>query len=215
MIEPVMEAFTTSCRPFCRASRAIMSSAALPNVAFSKPPIPGPVRSARCSVAFPICPARGTIARAETMKTDTGLAWMTSSTSPMGINTRRTLKGSMLKRPRCMRLSSPQHLPDAGDDARRIRQAKAFHNGAVWDGHIRRANTFGRRFEGPECGSVFGQERRHLGGSTTGHARLIDDDHAHGLLDRGAQGALVHGYQGSGIHHFDRDGLTGQCLRGS
>ena len=40
MIEPVIEALTTPSRPFERAKRAMMSSAALPKVAFSRPPTP-------------------------------------------------------------------------------------------------------------------------------------------------------------------------------
>ena len=38
---------------------AMMSSGALPNVALRKPPIPGPVCSAACSVASPISHASG------------------------------------------------------------------------------------------------------------------------------------------------------------
>ena len=49
--------------PRKRANRAMISSAALPKVAFSSPPIPGPSRSASCSVASPISPASGMIAR--------------------------------------------------------------------------------------------------------------------------------------------------------
>ena len=41
------------------ANRAMISSGALPNVAFRKPPIPGPVCSAACSVASPISQASG------------------------------------------------------------------------------------------------------------------------------------------------------------
>ena len=38
---------------------AMISSGAFPNVAFRKPPIPGPVCSAACSVASPISHASG------------------------------------------------------------------------------------------------------------------------------------------------------------
>ena len=46
IIEPVSEAFTRSVRPACSASAPMISSAALPNVAFSSPPMPPPRRSA-------------------------------------------------------------------------------------------------------------------------------------------------------------------------
>ena len=51
MIEPTIEAFTTSCRPSSRAKKAMISSGALPKVTFSSPPIPGPVLAAIASVA--------------------------------------------------------------------------------------------------------------------------------------------------------------------
>ena len=42
MMLPVSDALTTSSQPAKRANRAMISSAALPKVAFSSPPIPGP-----------------------------------------------------------------------------------------------------------------------------------------------------------------------------
>ena len=63
MMEPVSDAFTMSSSPLRIAMQAMISSAALPKVAFSRPPIPSPVRSARCSVALPIQPASGITAR--------------------------------------------------------------------------------------------------------------------------------------------------------
>ena len=45
MIEPMIEALTTSCRPAFKANRAMMSSGALPKVTLSAS-IPGPDRSA-------------------------------------------------------------------------------------------------------------------------------------------------------------------------
>src|SRR5262249_25563957 len=101
-----MEALTTSWRPLWRAMREIISSAALPNVALSKPPMPGPVRSARCSVALPIYPARGTMAPAEAAKTSTGLACSSSRTRPSGMNPSKRLRGSTQKCPRRMPMSS-------------------------------------------------------------------------------------------------------------
>ena len=43
MIEPAIEDFTTSNKPDFKAKKEIISSVALPKVAFKKPPILGPV----------------------------------------------------------------------------------------------------------------------------------------------------------------------------
>ena len=43
MIEPVSEALTISVSPARRAMKAMISSAALPKEALSRPPTPGPV----------------------------------------------------------------------------------------------------------------------------------------------------------------------------
>ena len=43
MMEPVSEALTISVSPARRAMKAMISSAALPKVAFRSPPMPGPV----------------------------------------------------------------------------------------------------------------------------------------------------------------------------
>ncbi len=64
MTLPVREPRTTSVSPELRAIRAMISSGAFPNVAFRKPPIPGPVWCAACSVASPISQASGTSASA-------------------------------------------------------------------------------------------------------------------------------------------------------
>src|SRR5262249_16972498 len=58
-IEPVTDAFTTAFSPLVSAMTARISSAALPNVAFNRPPHVGPRRTARLSVASPISSARG------------------------------------------------------------------------------------------------------------------------------------------------------------
>ena len=50
MMLPVSDALTTLSSPRKSANRAMISSAALPNVALSSPPSPGPSRSARFSV---------------------------------------------------------------------------------------------------------------------------------------------------------------------
>ena len=57
--DPVSEPRTTSVSPSWTAISAMISSGALPNVALRKPPIPGPVCSAACSVASPISHASG------------------------------------------------------------------------------------------------------------------------------------------------------------
>src|SRR5438552_4108623 len=54
IIEPVIDALTTLLRPFESAITAMISSAALPNVAFNNPPAPSPIRVANASVARPI-----------------------------------------------------------------------------------------------------------------------------------------------------------------
>ena len=60
---PVIEALTRSTSPARSATIAMISSAALPKVALSRPPIVGPVRWARCSVASPMSPASGSTPR--------------------------------------------------------------------------------------------------------------------------------------------------------
>ncbi len=64
MIEPVSDAFTNSINPALRAKIPMISSAALPSVAFIRPPNVGPVRAASSSVAIPIRWASGMIAAA-------------------------------------------------------------------------------------------------------------------------------------------------------
>ena len=56
---PVSDPRTTSVRPSLTAISAMMSSGAFPKVAFRKPPMPGPVWCAACSVASPISHASG------------------------------------------------------------------------------------------------------------------------------------------------------------
>ena len=85
MIEPTIDAFTTSWRPEPSANRAMISSGALPKVTFSRPPMPGPARSASSSVARPISAAVGITPAAEVKKIATGLAPITSSTIAIGM----------------------------------------------------------------------------------------------------------------------------------
>ena len=69
MIEPMIDALTTSCSPSSSANRAMISSGALPKVTLSRPPMPGPERAASSSVARPISAAVGMIPSAEAAKT--------------------------------------------------------------------------------------------------------------------------------------------------
>ena len=82
----MIEAFTTSCRPFSSANSAMISSGALPNVTFSRPPMPGPARCASSSVARPISAAVGTTPSAEEKKTMIGSAPSWSSTIAIAMN---------------------------------------------------------------------------------------------------------------------------------
>ena len=86
MIEPTIEALTTSCRPWPRAKRAMISSGALPKVTLSRPPIPGPERAASSSVARPISAAVGMIPSAEAAKTTVAEAPASSSATATGIS---------------------------------------------------------------------------------------------------------------------------------
>jgi hypothetical protein len=70
-IEPISDALTTSCRP---SLNAMISSGALPNVTFRKPPMPGPERAASSSVARPMSAAVGMTRSADVMKMIVALA---------------------------------------------------------------------------------------------------------------------------------------------
>ena len=69
MMLPVIDALTSSTWPSPSATTAMISSAALPNVALRKPPHAGPERSASSSVAEPMSPASGTSETAAVMNT--------------------------------------------------------------------------------------------------------------------------------------------------
>ena len=86
IIEPVMEAFTTSILPERKAKKAMINSVALPNVALSRPPMVGPVFTARFSVASPIMAAMGIIERAAAVKI-TQSAGCTKNSRPAVIGT--------------------------------------------------------------------------------------------------------------------------------
>ena len=85
MIEPTMEALTTSWRPSLSAKKAMISSGAFPNVTFRRPPMPGPVFAAISSVAVPISAAVGITPSAAAVKISTGEACASSSTTAAGM----------------------------------------------------------------------------------------------------------------------------------
>lgn len=92
MIEPVIEAFTISVRPACRAKMLIISSVAFPKVAFNKPPRAGPVCVESSSVDSPIYLASGIIARDAKIKIAMGEKCVYSANRLNGTKIRRTLK---------------------------------------------------------------------------------------------------------------------------
>ena len=79
MIDPTIDAFTTSWRPSMSAKKAMISSGALPKVTFRRPPMPGPVRAAIASVASPITAAQGITPSAAAPNTITGPACASST----------------------------------------------------------------------------------------------------------------------------------------
>src|SRR5512143_4053629 len=83
---PASDAFTRSVRPRSTASRAIISSAALPKVAFSSPPTWPPRVFASSSVASPIFAASGIIARMDETKSSVLPAPISSSAMVTGTN---------------------------------------------------------------------------------------------------------------------------------
>jgi len=70
----------------------MISSAALPSVALSSPPICGPVRAAISSVAAPISPASGMIASADVTKIATSPPPVARRITATTANTRRLFK---------------------------------------------------------------------------------------------------------------------------
>src|SRR5581483_543927 len=90
IIEPVIEAFTTFVSPLESAIPAMISSAALPNVALSNPPKPSPTRAASASVARPIQPATGMMPSAEQTKSAVGLM-------PPGQRRRKIASGTKIR----------------------------------------------------------------------------------------------------------------------
>src|SRR3954469_2043265 len=71
----------------------MISSAALPNVAFSRPPTAGPERDASCSVPRPIRPASGTSDAAAVRNSHGESCAVTPSTHDTGASTSSALTG--------------------------------------------------------------------------------------------------------------------------
>src|SRR2546426_5083565 len=109
MIEPVIDAFTTPTRPLDRATRAMSSSVAFPNVAFRRPPRPGPACLLTSSVATPIAYARGTIATPAIANPASGFA-VTAHTATLR-GTRK--KNARTRRERTGRFASATGGPEA------------------------------------------------------------------------------------------------------
>ena len=84
MIEPISEALTISNSPAETSSTARISSVKLPKVALRRPPTRGPEWMASESVARPIRPASGTIARQEVAKMTNGWPPVRSATNEIG-----------------------------------------------------------------------------------------------------------------------------------
>ena len=82
----MIDALTTSCSPSLSAKKAMISSGALPNVTFRKPPMPGPERCASSSVARPMSAAVGMTPAAAAPKISAASAWPNSSTTAIGMN---------------------------------------------------------------------------------------------------------------------------------
>ena len=79
MTLPASEPRTTTGRFASIAKSATISSGAFPKLALRKPPIPGPVCSAACSVASPISHASGMSEHAARMKRVTSPALVNRS----------------------------------------------------------------------------------------------------------------------------------------
>src|SRR5437867_887992 len=140
MIEPVIDALTTSTSPPERATRAMISSVAFPNVAFSRPPRPGPARLPSSSVARPITYASGTIAIPAERKTANGFELTAHTTALTG--TRRKNGRTRRERTRFVdsatggQASVPRYQPAAPQTLKgghRMR-ARAHGRGAAGDG---------------------------------------------------------------------------------
>src|ERR671939_466415 len=111
-IEPSSDALTTSCSPAPSANSAMMSSGALPNVTFNRPPMPGPDRAASSSVARPMSAAVGMTPSVEAKNVGTAPTCANSKITAIGMKgTSRYGQPSLDRRNRRM---------EAGHDTGRV-----------------------------------------------------------------------------------------------
>ncbi len=108
MIDPTIDAFTTSWSPSSNAKKAMISSGALPNVTFRRPPIPGPDLAAIASVASPMTAAHGITPSAAAPNTSTGPACTSSSTIATGMKTPRKWTGRIAAEEYALRAHSAE-----------------------------------------------------------------------------------------------------------
>src|SRR5262245_43528041 len=98
----------------------MISSGALPNVAFSKPPIASPVRSASCSVESTIRRAMGTIASAAEKNNTGGGTCASSRSREMGMNANSQLTEGLsenaIRSGLCARRARLVHAADDGEE---------------------------------------------------------------------------------------------------
>ena len=98
--EPAIVPRTTFGSPSEIAKRAMISSGALPKLAFRKPPTPWPVCSAACSVASPINQASGSSASAASTNSAVGPACRpkraTTATGVRASDAQRILRATSL-----------------------------------------------------------------------------------------------------------------------
>ncbi|AKB50284.1 hypothetical protein MSBRW_1031 [Methanosarcina barkeri str. Wiesmoor] len=91
-MEPVIDAFTISVSPACRAKKLMINSVAFPKVAFNNPPRAGPVRTEISSVDSPMNFASGMIASEAKTKIAIGEECVYSANRLSGTKIRKNLK---------------------------------------------------------------------------------------------------------------------------
>ena len=104
---PASEPRTTFGSPLLIAKSAMISSGALPKLAFRKPPMPGPVCSAACSVASPISHASGISATAARAKSTVSSACKTYRAANVTARARAIPRGAFAPRGKTNRAAVP------------------------------------------------------------------------------------------------------------
>src|SRR5262245_41278603 len=92
----MIDARTMSKNPALKATRAMISSGALPNVALSRPPMASPVRVAICSVESTMSRAIGRMERAAEKNRTGGATCAYSSATEMGMKARSQLRDGFM-----------------------------------------------------------------------------------------------------------------------